>query len=150
MKLSPGARCRANVESWFDEMGRFDCPIIESPPLAPQPDHCFLEWSLDAQQFFDARMDRWNLKIAAHQPLGRETAVQGWRERRARWAAQVVEHFHPSCGRFFEVDFDASNPAWGAALAISHGLFDWFWQKVRGHRTDPFMVARKRGWDTYA
>ena len=148
MKLSPIARFQANVEAWFDEMGWFDCPIFDNALFPLQPDRCFVEWSLGLQGRFTSQMDRWTLKIAAHQPLGCVTAVQGWRERRARWAAQVVEHYHPSHGRFFEVDFDASNPNWGVALAISHGLFDWFWQKVRGHRTDPFTVARKRGLDT--
>lgn len=146
MKESPESRCRLNIERWFRDMGRLTCPIIETPPLAPRADRCYVTWSLELRDYLAARMDRWNAKINAHRPLGVMTAIQGWRERRARWAAQVIDHYHPQHGRFLEIDFDASNPNWGWALFISHGMFDWAYQKIRGRSTDPWKVAEKRGW----
>lgn len=142
----PAARCRLNVDAWLREMGRLTAPILLDPPLDPTPQRCFLEWSFELQQFFAVRMNYWKIKIKDHKPLGMESAIRGWRERRGRWAAQVVEHNSTDHGRFFEIDFDASNPDWGAALTLAHVLFDWAYQKLTRHGTDPFRVAKARGW----
>ena len=147
MKLSPEARFTENIRCWFKEMGRDFAPILETPEaLAPKPDRCYLAWSLESQQMFSERMDRWCFSIGAHRPLGRETAVQGWRERRALYSVQIVEHLDLEVGRFFEMDVDDSNPNWGLGPLIGHGV-QWFRWKISGYKLSPWKVAKARGWE---
>lgn len=142
---------RANANCWLEEMGPpLACAaILDTEPLRVRSDHCYLECSLAAVKHAYSEMDKWTFMTSAkdHQVLGYPTARDGWRERRARWAAQLIYHQDHIGGReFLELDFDGSNPNWGLALAIGHGLFDWCLQKIRKTRTNPFTVAKKRGW----
>lgn len=94
-------------------------------------------------------MDDWPymIRVKDHSPLGYPTAQEGWRERRGRWAAQLIHHHDPVQGcDFLELDFDWHNPAWDGISAILHGVYDWCWQKITKTKTNPYTVAKKRGW----
>lgn len=144
MNLSPESRSLRNLECWFEETG---CPgvVIADGPLAPRVDRAFFVWTSKVEAWMDANMDRWDIKIADHQPLGYETAVRGWRERRARWAAQAIKHYSVEAGCFGECDFDDANPNWGLLPLILHGI-QWLRGK-RGYKVDPRKVAKARGWE---
>lgn len=117
--------------------------------LAPQEDKCFSPSYLGMREAFDRLFDEWDLLIDSpdHRPLGKKTAVRGWRERGARWRMQVILHFDDvSEISFFEFDFDANNPNWGLGPALFHIAADWLLQKLRKRKTNPFTVAKKRGW----
>jgi hypothetical protein len=90
-------------------------------------------------------MDPWNAGIKGHQPWGVESALVGWRERRGRWAAQVIEHWHPDHGLLIEIDFDRYNPRPGAYYEIGHAI-ECLWHRVTKSKTDPFRVAKEREW----
>lgn len=67
------------------------------------------------------------------------TAVQGWRERRMCYSAQIIEH---SWGGI-EVDFDYFNPNYGILPVLGHLL-----ECLTPGKTNSFKVAknlRKRG-----
>ena len=150
MKLTPEAQMRTNANRWLEEMGSplALAAIYDADPLQPRSDHCFLTCNPATVAQASEAMDRWDFMTKAkdHQPLGYASSIGGWRERRARWAAQLIHHRATDGREFFELDFDGSNPNWGVALALSHALFDWTWQKITGHKTDPFRVAKTRGW----
>lgn len=152
LTLTLASRCQHNVESWLREIGFPPelAPILQSPPsLSPQPDQCFLPWSQPLESAIASHCVRWDKAIRwqDHQPLSYPTARRGYRECRARWAAQPIVHNDALTHLdFIGVDFDANNPAWGLGPALLHGLLDWTLQKIRKRRTDPFTVARKRGW----
>ncbi len=136
-----------NAQRWLAEAGFPPVTILTDP--APQSDHCYLSCDSDVVRHAEQTMDRWLFMIRAadHQPLGYSTARAGWRERRARWAAQLIQHHDPIGSReFLELDFDTNNPNWGLALVVAHALYDWCWQKISKTKTNPFTVAKKRGW----
>lgn len=150
MKESPESRCRRNAEAWCREIGYPAPPVICYDPLETTRDTCFIAWSQGLEDAIAKVCDPWDMgiRLKDHQPLGYPTALRGYRERRARWAAQPIIHsvgtgLPPS---ILSIDFDANNPNWGLGPALLHGLFDWGLQKIRGSKTDPFTVARKRGW----
>jgi len=62
------------------------------------------------------------------------------------WAAQVIEHRHPNHGLLIEIDFDRYNPHMGAAYEVGH-LIECLWHRIRKQKTDPFRVAKERGWE---
>jgi hypothetical protein len=145
------ARSAKNVLAWCFELGYDLRPLGASQVLEAFPDKCYVEWSLGLSDLFHAKLDLWTLGINLpdHQPWGVPSAVWGGRERRARWAGQVVEHQHPTTSqRLFELDFDPSNPNWCLALTLAHLMFDVVAQKIRKTKTNPFTVAKKRGWLT--
>ncbi len=146
MKLTPEAQMRSNARAWLREAGFPPTRVLDDPPA--RQDHCFLECAPGAVEYARSIMDPWKLGINSpdHQPFGYPSVVEGWRERRARWAAQVNLHRTKEGREVLELDFDASNPNWGLALAIGHALFDWTLQKVRKTKTNPFTVAQRRGW----
>lgn len=140
-------RMLENYQCWTQEVGCPEMAVVrvEVDRIITRPTQEFCVWAA-------THMDRWGWGTKAHQPFGVQTAWDGKRERRARWAAQIVYHHVPKpedpalIESFLELDFDASNPNWGLALAISHFIFDWCTQKLRKARTDPFKVAKARGW----
>jgi len=139
------ARFAANVRAWFAYHG-FPEPAL----FDVLEDRCCLEWSPELEARITASvgsvLDPWQLKIKAHKPLGVESAVEGWRERVATYAVQIIKHVFE--GRtFYEIDWDPRNPNWGLALLIGHGI-DFLRWKLRGWKVDPFQVEkvlRKRG-----
>jgi|WetSurMetagenome_2_1015567.scaffolds.fasta_scaffold19622_7 hypothetical protein len=162
MKQDPVEQMKYNVGRWIRDYGWPEVEILDSP--APQMDHCFLKYDSQLQTLLQENMYAWNvfIKLPDHWPLGYPTAIKGWREKynprkpmdlQYNWAAQVILHYDPSgLGLFFEIDFDANNPAQGLIPAIWHGLADFFGQKVRrmcggSARTNPFAVAKNRKWD---
>ena len=147
---SPESRCRLNVECWLRETG-FPCAaVILEGDLKPQADRCFVVWSQFLEDRFDLWMDHWDFFIHSkdHQPLGYPTSQRGWRERRWRWAAQPIKHKDATGYRFFELDFDKNNPNWGLFPGLWHIVWDYCYQKIMGRKTDPWKVAKARGWLT--
>lgn len=137
-------RSAANVLAWAKEIG---CPLPEI--RESRVDRCYLAWSDDVPYWCSDRMAPWQAWTKAHRPWpGIRSAIRGWRERRPRWAAQIIEHRHPQTGeRLIEIDFDRYNPAGGgAAYEIGH-CAEMIWHKISRQKTDPFRVARERGWD---
>jgi len=151
MKLSPVERMKANARCWLAEADFPPLAILDDPPA--QSDRCYLRCTQRAVDWADLMMDRWTLgSRKGHQPLGYPTVVRGWRERgsadglRYRWGAQVNLHRDQIGGReFLELDFDRFSPQQGALLALGHA-WEWIYHKLWGARTNPYMVARKRGW----
>lgn len=133
-------RSAANVLAWAKEVG---CPPLQI--LDAREDRCLIAYSPALRRWLDLACDPWDLAIRAHRPVEFSIACWGWRERRALWAAQIIEHSTPEA-RFFEIDFDDANPARGLAPLIGHA-FQWLRHKLLHHKTDPFTVARKRGWE---
>jgi hypothetical protein len=153
MKLTPVERMRANARAWLAEAGFPPLDILDAKPA--QTDRCFLTCTQAAVDWASRTMEPWKLGTSwrDHQPLGYPTAVGGWREcgtignRPYRWAAQLICHWDPKAERgFFELDFDSFSPNQGLAYAIAHAVSDVWYQKIRGSKTDPFRVAKARGW----
>jgi hypothetical protein len=144
MRESLESRCRRNVECWLRENG---FPPVET--FRHQPDRCLIRCDGPFAQRCDEIMDRWdgNLsEIDAHRPFGYISATRGWAERgRIRYGAQIIEHWGPT-ERVFEMDFDywRSNNGWGMG-AIGHGI-EWLWNRATHRKTDPFRIAKARGW----
>ena len=144
------AQTKANVEAWlcnFYQVRRWPeaWPPVEITEV--HEDRCLLSYSIEFEEWVRAGMDRWDLLIGKHKPIGRKTAVKGWRERIAKWAAQIIHHYDVEVGPFFEFDFDPHNPNWGLFYTILH-IKDAAKEKLTGRRVDPFKVAkalRKRG-----
>jgi len=145
------AQTKANVEAWlcnFYQVRRwsdYGCQTVEI--IESREDRCLLSYSPEFEAWLQAIMDRWDLLIGKHKPIGRKTAVKGWRERIAKWAAQIIHHYDVEVGPFFEFDFDPHNPNWGLFYTILH-IKDAAKEKLTGRRVDPFKVAealRKRG-----
>jgi len=145
------AQTKANVEAWLRPLYQvaswsdYGCPTVEI--IEVREDRCLLSYSVEFEEWLRTGMDRWDLLIGKHKPIGRKTAVKGWRERRATWAAQIIHHYDVEVGPFFEFDFDPHNPNWGLFYTILH-IKDAAKEKLTGRRVDPFKVAkalRKRG-----
>ena len=157
MKLTPEARCRANVEAWFAEKGgprpKFvgaadrEALGIVVPIFSPARTfiHCTPEILACLKQ--NSR-GTWTLGagLPAHQPCGCATDVDGGRElRQIRYALQWILHSH--CGHvFLEIDFDGWNPGEGAGPAAMHFFVELIPHRVLRKKTNPFKVAKYRKW----
>lgn len=130
---------RSNALHWLQANGFPEVFLYHE-----QSDRCLFICDTPITERCNELMDEWDCHIKAHQPLGFKTAFCGWRERRARWAAQIIEHHGDAI--FYELDFDGSNPAYGLAPAAWHLIADVGWQKLTGRKTDPRKVAKARGW----
>lgn len=151
MRESQESRCRRNVQCWLQEIQApafeflpADFPGLKLPPFTGQ--HAYLVWSQELAFYLRIRLVKrtTGMRWADHQPFGLPTAIWSGQEWRATWAAQAIVHEH--CGRrLIEIDFDEENPAWGGYQEIKHAL-RWVKRRWFGGRTNPFRVARKRGW----
>jgi hypothetical protein len=114
--------------------------------LQPRADRCYVAWQAVLEQYFSDQLDPWMLGIHKHKPLGKPSAVRGWREPQARWAVQVILHYTTETGRFFEIDFDLGNPGWAPWAMAVHAV-EVINNLVLRRKTNPWAVARARGWE---
>lgn len=136
-------RCAENVRCWAAEVG-FPLPEIREA----REGRCYLDASNAAYVWLrlSGKVDPWSAGIKRHRPWGIKSAVCGWRERRTKWAAQIIEHSHHEHGCLLEIDFDRYNLKMGAAYEVAH-LVECVWHWATGKKTDPFRVAKERGWE---
>jgi len=132
-------------------------PKLFDHPQAMQDDRCLVECTTELYDWLYAHMDRWNVGIGNHKPLGgdRETARQGWRDKYVTTSLQMI--LHELDDEFFlEVDFDRYSPAQGLAPAVAHFFAEHLWHRLPRfirrpkRKTNPYRVAkklRKRGID---
>lgn len=139
--MTKAERCAENVRCWAAEVG---CPLPEIQE--DLEDRCYLWHSPLMVAWLNMHAWPWDAGIRRHRPWGIESAVRGWRERRTKWAAQVIEHYHPEHGLLMEIDFDRYNLQMGAAYEVAH-LVECVWHWATGKKTDPFRVAKERGWE---
>jgi len=157
MKLTREARCRANVAAWFaSKGGPVPAFVTESDRKAlgirvpiDSPTRAFVHCTPVALDFLK-RNSRGTWKMGTslkdHRPCGCATDIDGGRElRQIRYALQWI--LHSSGGLvFIEIDFDGWNPGEGAGPATMHLFVEWIPHKVLRKKTDPFKVAKYRGW----
>ena len=146
--LTPNQRCYRNVQAWLKEYELEFVNIITWGPLMPQEDRCFIEWNDALFTYLIAEFPPWRRAIKEHKPMGCVTAKSGWREPRAWYSAQLISHhYDPFNLRFFEIDFDKCNPDYGLLPMLGHGVVEWLPNSVFKIKTDPFSVAKCRGWN---
>jgi hypothetical protein len=153
--LTPGERCCRNVECWLKEKGGPAPTFLTEehrvawgltlPPV--QPDRVYLEYSPELLAKLIAESNKWQRGIngKSHRPWGVKTAKDGGRERRGRWSLQWILH------RFdqwflIEIDFDGWNPQGPGAIWEFGHLFEAVGNALCHKKTDPYRVARERGW----
>lgn len=138
--------CR-NALTWFKETNGpvprlSDCNALG---VVLCEDRAYLDSEADVLAHLRLHTSAWNCGKSRHRPWpSANTAVESGRERRAKWALQWVLH-RLNAWALIEIDFDRFNPDRGVAPALGHGV-EVLWHKLTRARTDPYVVARARGW----